>query len=306
MISLMQVAMNTSDMAGSLRFFSEVFGFRNAGAQALWGNAAAGQGLPPESRAIQWWLLGAQELFEIEFFHHTVPPQRPTPADWTPSDHGWVRFGIITDRFDSVLAALPTWGITLLADVENRTESRRCAFVEIFSHRVIEVIEATDATPCPSIAYVTSSVADLDKARIFWGETLALPIGPLDRLHTLKDEALWGLSGAPREGFVVDAGPALVEVVCYKAGRPASDIRPEDQGIPNVMLGSLDVGDVEPVLARIEATGLKRAHTLRGDGIIASSVIEAGHEIELAALPEAVLPMIGFKPHTPFLNEWVG
>jgi hypothetical protein len=49
-----------------------------------------------------------------------------------------------------------------------------------------------------------------------------------------------------------------------------------------------------------------RAHTLRGDGIIASSVIEPGREIELAALPEAVLPMIGFTPHTTFLNEWVG
>src|ERR1700744_1152730 len=94
MLKAIQIGLNTSDLAGSLRLYSEAFGFRNSGAQAVWEKTIGIQGLSPESRAIMWWMIGADRFFQLELFHHTSPVQRALPDDWKPSDHGGERFGV--------------------------------------------------------------------------------------------------------------------------------------------------------------------------------------------------------------------
>src|SRR5438132_12366591 len=99
-LGLIQVGMNTADMAGTLRLYADAFGFINGGSAGMWGNTIAVQGLPPDSRTIIWWLIGAQPFLQLELFHHTRPAQRPLRPDWRPSDHGWVRWGVGVADFD--------------------------------------------------------------------------------------------------------------------------------------------------------------------------------------------------------------
>src|SRR5207248_2327521 len=112
--NLSQLALNTTDMSASLRLYSELFGFRNAGGNAFWGELARVQGLEPDAHCVMWWMVGGATFFQLEFFHHGHPKQRPQPKDWRPSDHGWVRFGVAVDDFDRVVAGLQRRAIPVL------------------------------------------------------------------------------------------------------------------------------------------------------------------------------------------------
>src|SRR5690606_10250117 len=103
---LLQVALSTANLSGSLRLFSELFGFENAGGTAAWGNVLAMQQLPPETHCLVWWLVGATPLQQIELFQYGFPEQRPQPDDWRPSDCGWVRMGIAVRDFARVLEGM--------------------------------------------------------------------------------------------------------------------------------------------------------------------------------------------------------
>lgn len=59
---IVQIGLNTSDVAASLRFYAEAFGFRNGGGQGLWGNTIQVQGLSAEDSAMMWWMVGAQDF----------------------------------------------------------------------------------------------------------------------------------------------------------------------------------------------------------------------------------------------------
>ena len=96
---LFQVGLNASDLAASLRFYAEIFGFANAGGQAGWGPGMALQGLEAGGQTLIWWMVGRQKRVQFELFHHTGPTQRPQPADWSPTDHGWVRIGLVVSDF---------------------------------------------------------------------------------------------------------------------------------------------------------------------------------------------------------------
>src|SRR3954469_13691410 len=102
-LQVIQIGASTSDLAGTLRLFTDAFGFQNAGGQGLWGKTIGVQGLAPDSRAIMWWMVGAQEFFQLEFFHYSKPAPRPKRADWTPADHGWGRFGLAVSDFDRAM-----------------------------------------------------------------------------------------------------------------------------------------------------------------------------------------------------------
>ena len=305
MLQVIEVAMNTCDMAGSLRFYSEVFGFRNAGGQCTWGNVIRAQGLPPESRALKWWLVGKQDLVHLEFFTHTVPAQRPQRADWSPRDRGWVRFGLRVRDFDQTLAALATWGIRTFTAPVGEPGSRRLAFHEPLGAVVVEVIEAPDVEARAEIASVTASVADLEAVRAFYEDMLGFAITPLDDYRPAADEALWGLADAKRDGFVADGRSMKIEVVRYDspAGFADPDYRSTDQGMVNIAIGSHDKADAAAALANFRAAGLNIPHVVENDEVVAAFVADAGRQIELAAFSPKYRSAFGFTEHMPFLNE---
>lgn len=298
MLKVFQIALVTPDLPGSVRFYAEVFGFRNAGGQCSWGSRI--QGLEPDTRHVMWWLIGAQDFFQLEIFEYSQPISRPLPADWRPSDHGWVRFGIIVPDFDACLAATDAHGIALLAPPGERNGRRRMAIRDPFSQVIVEAIETdVPGVEGPVIAYATSSVSDIVSARVFYGEILGLEVSPLERLHQPSDEALWGLSGTSREGFVAGSQFPLLEIVSYNepVGRPKpDDHRLSDIGIMNVALGARTAAPVARVLDRLEEQGLVPPFRFENGENICGYITMPEREIEFASIPEELDDVYGFSP----------
>jgi len=312
---MLKVALNTLDLPGTMRLYSELFGFASGGGNAFWGPPMRVQGLPPEARGIIWWLVGRDKSFQLELFQHTNPPQRKLPQDWRPCDHGWTRVGIAISDFEQAAAVLQNWRIPPLGPVTRVNGLRRVAFRDPFVGVVIEVFEDGEALPGgrrersrdldPTVIYAATSVADLESAREFYSQTLGLPLQPLETLHDESAEALWGLAGARREGFIAQAGSRLIEVVQYRepSGRPRRiDYQTSDQGIMNVGIGMRDTDEVRALIRKIGESGLRTTEILGGDAGLASYVLDAGRELELIGLPEAAEPYWGFEPATPFLS----
>lgn len=306
-LSVCQVALCSSSPSGSLRLFSDAFGFANAGGSAAWGDVLAMQGLSEETHAIIWWMVGAQDFFQLEIFHHGYPEQRPLPEDWRPCDHGWVRFGIKVADFDRVEAHLEQRGVPVIGR-SGEAPSRRLAFREPYAGCVIEAIER-EGLEGPAVAYATSSVADIGAARAFYGDVVQADIRPLEELHSPEDEALWGLPGAKREGFLarLPGSSAVLEIVQYSspAGRPRrADHRSSDQGFLNVAVGSRDLDTVRALIGRVQESGMPTTNVVDNGMICGTYIIEPGYELEMLSIPPELDAATGFAPSPlPFVND---
>ena len=212
-LRFIQIALNTVDLAASVRLYNEVFRYANGGGQVGWGKVMNVQGLDPEGQTLVWWMIGRHPRIQFEIFHHTGPLIRKQREGWSPADHGWVRYGVAVADFDGVLARLGERNIAPLGPVLTTRGLRRFAIRDPWCGIIIEVWEDGDAIPGnrspenanasdPLLLYATASVADLAATRRYYSEILQLPIAPLERLHAEEDEALWGLAGAKREGFL--------------------------------------------------------------------------------------------------------
>ncbi len=301
-LKVIQIGMNTADMIGTLRLFHEAFGFVNAGSAGMWGNTIGVQGLPPDSRTIIWWMIGSQDYFQIELFHHTKPAQRPLRADWKPSDHGWVRMGIAVADFDACVKALASNGVVPVTIPVGDTGKRRVAFRDPFVGSMVEIIEKPSVKGS-EVVYATSSVSNLESARKFYGEAIGLEICPTEQLHTPEHEALWGLAGTKRDGFLARAGDIFLEIVQYKdpMGRPRpSDYRVSDQGFVNVALGSRQADVVAAALDRVKAAGHAPPSIFNAGGIVWGSITDAERELEFGSTPTTTDAGLGFIAGAPF------
>lgn len=307
-MQVIQVGLNTTDMLGTLRLYAEVFGFQNSGCTAIWGDVMRVQGLETDARSVLWWMVGRQEFFQFDICHHETPQQRPKPSDWRPCDIGWMRMGIRIGDLDDVLAKLAQRGVALLGGPATIRGSRRVALSDPFVGIVLELIEdlSPEAKSGPAIDYVTSSVSDLEGARSYYCDLLGLTELDGDTLHSAEDESLWGLGGATREAFVVEAaGEIRLEIVHYidPVGRaPAADHCIVDEGIMNVALGSHDTSEVSDVLDRVQAAGYQPPKVLKGD-IVVAYVVDRERELEFLGVPEAMLEPFGFVAQGPFLGS---
>ncbi len=302
-MEIIQVGINTSDIAGSLRLYFEAFGFENGGGQALWGETLKVHGLDPGDRALMWWMVGGQKFCQLEFFHHSKPGQRPMPEGWQPCDIGWSRIGLEVADLDRTIATLERDSIPILGRTDG-TGEHRLGFRDPFAGIAVEVSERKGISG-PHLRYAASSVSDLDAALEYYRDVLGLAISPLESLHTAEDEKLWGLAGARREGFVASAGDRHLEIVRYDEpqGRPQPhDHRICDQGIMNVALGSRSRDEVEKLLTRLAAAGYRPPAVFRHQDVVAAYIVEPEREIELAAIPEEMDQVVGFEPVGPFFT----
>jgi catechol 2,3-dioxygenase-like lactoylglutathione lyase family enzyme len=244
-LRFIQIALTTVDLAASVRFYNEVFRYTNGGGQVGWGHVMDVQGLDPDGQTLVWWLIGRHPRIQFEIFHHTGPLIRPQSQGWSPADCGWVRYGVAVADFNGVRERLARRKIAPVGPVLTTRGLRRFAIRDPWCGIIIEVWEDGDGIPGirapeganasdPLILYATASVSDLAAARHFYSEILRLPIAPLELLPVDSDEALWGLAGAKRDGFLVEAGNGFLEIVEYASprGRPRpADHRLSDQGI---------------------------------------------------------------------------
>lgn len=301
---LLQVALSTSNMSGSLRLFSELFGFANAGGSAAWGDVLAMQQMPADTHCLVWWLVGATPLLQVELFQYGFPEQRPQPDDWRPSDCGWVRMGIAVSDFERVVEGLRRMEIAPIGQSGGDGVGRRLAFREPYAGGIIEVIEQAGVAG-PTVVYATSSVADLDAARRFYAEVVGGEIRELGVLHQPEDEALWGLAGARREGFIVDLPGGMLEIVHYSSpkGRPRPvDARTNDLGFINVALGGPKQDEVRALIQRIKAHGVPTTVMVDTELLTGTYVTHPGYELELMNVPAELEAMLGFRPAVPFVS----
>lgn len=311
---LAQIALCTSDIPRSVQLYSEVFGFAEAGGRSLWGPRVARiQATGDDGAFVLWWLVGRQDLVQLELFHHTTPAQRPLPADWQPSDLGWVRFGLAVPDFGGALVRLRERGVATLTEPLAVDGLRRVCFRDPWARCVVEVMEEGSATPggirprfydlVPTVVYAALSVPDLGPARAFFCDTLGLVEEPGEVLHRPEHEALWGLAGARRESFVARGGDVFLEVVRYDdpVGRPKpEDYLLSDQGFMNVALGFREKTDLDATYARFAAGGY---HDNNEPPAVAGGtyVVDAqGNSLELLLAPRELDAAFGFQPHPLF------
>jgi catechol 2,3-dioxygenase-like lactoylglutathione lyase family enzyme len=310
---LAQIALCTTDVPRSVQLYTEAFGFAEAGGKVLWGQRVGQiQGLGDDAAFTLWWLVGRQDLVQLEFFHHTTPPQRAV-ADRAPNDLGWSRFGITVPDFEPALERLAGLGVTPLSEPLVHDGLRRACFRDPYTGTLVEVLEEGLATPggirprfydlVPAVVYATVNVPDLAEARRFFLDTLGLEEEPETDLHPPELEALWGLAGARREGFVARGGDVYLEVVCYlePEGRPLPDDHLlSDRGFMNVAFGFREQDALAETYARVEASGY-RDNFRMPNGAGGTYVNDAlGNTAELLIAGRELDPAFGFQPHPLF------
>lgn len=316
-MQLSQIALCTSDLPSSIRLYTEAFGFAEAGNRVLWGERIAKiQQLGDDCAFSIHWLVCRQDLAQLEFFHHTVPPQRPRLGERGPADLGWTRWGVAIPDFDAALGRLRAFGVEPLAEPLAVDGLRRVAFQDPYVGCVVEVFEEGAATPggirprfydlVPALVYATLSVADLDEARRFYVDSLGLEEDTATQLHPPETEALWGLAGARRDTALLRAGDGWIELVRYEepAPRPLPDDRLlSDQGFMNVALGFRDGGRLNAVYERIVANGYSAnspAPRTAGGTYVQDGL---GTTVELLVAPREFDAGFGFAPHPMFRRQ---
>jgi catechol 2,3-dioxygenase-like lactoylglutathione lyase family enzyme len=310
---LAQIALCTTDVPRSVQLYTEAFGFAEAGGKVLWGERVARiQALGDDTAFVLWWLVGRQDLVQLEFFHHTTPRQRAI-ADRAPNDHGWSRFGITVPDFDPALQRLAALGIDLLDEPLVHEGLRRACFRDPYTGVLVEVLEEGTTTPggirprfydlVPAVVYAAISVPDLAVARRFFVETLGLAEEPQTVIHPPELESLWGLSGTKSESFVARGGDVYLEVVSYSdpAGRPlADDHLLSDRGFMNIALGYREPEALAATYERVVANGYRdnfRAPRSAGGTYLND---HQGNTLEILLAARELDPAFGFAPQPLF------
>jgi catechol 2,3-dioxygenase-like lactoylglutathione lyase family enzyme len=309
-----QLAFCTSDLPGSVRLYSEAFGFAPAGGNMVWGQWLADiQGLGEDAATAIAWLVGRQDLLQLEFFNHTLPRPRPLAADWRPSDLGWVRWGLTIPDFEAALDRLHGLRVSTMTDPQNHDGLRRVCFRDPGTGIVVEVMEEGSGLPggvrpryydlAPGVVYATLSVPDLEEARSFYLDTLGLVEEDVT-LHTPEMESLWGLSEARGDSFVARGGDVYLEVVHYTdpVGRPRPDgYRLSDQGFMNIAVGTRVRAESEAIIEQVRAAGHRINAELPGVAAGGTYMNDgSGNSLEVICAPREFDSTFGFAP-TPQL-----
>jgi catechol 2,3-dioxygenase-like lactoylglutathione lyase family enzyme len=298
-----QVGLNTTDTAGTLRLYSEAFGYQNGGGTALWGYTIGIQGLSGDSRALISWLVSGREFFQLEVFQHSRPAPRLLPDDWRPTDHGWTRFGVAVEDFDQALRVLGDWDVEFIGGVRTADGRPRAAFRDPFCGVVVEVLATGADAGAPYVEYVTFSTGDLESAARVYRDALGFELLPIDTLHSDTNERSLGAS-EDREGFVVCAGGTSLEVVRYSGGRPKSvGARICDQGIMNVALGARVRAPVGKAIDALRGLGYEPPNVVdRGGERVGAYFVDPDVELEIISMPAEFDAAFGFVPGRPFLT----
>ncbi|KXF56471.1 hypothetical protein AXA44_34590 [Rhodococcus sp. SC4] len=310
----MQIAMCTNAIGRSVRLYTEVFGFAEASGEVLYGEGLARmQAVGNTTTCLGWWLLARQPFIQLELFQHEVPRQRPLPIDWRPNDHGWVRWGFAVPDFDDCLQRLRNFGIDTITDPMCFSDGvRRVAFRDPHVGTVVEILEDGPDLPGgspphyfnnkPAILYSAVVVPNIGSARDFWIGTLGLEEVSSDVLHTAEMEILWGLPGAERTSFVVDADGTFVEVIAYQSpiGKAKSpDYRLSDQGLQNIALGYRDRRHLDELVSRLDSEGHTLNSPLGPDNGAPTGTYTAGHDgtsVEILTILSDFDEFAGYRP----------
>ncbi len=306
-----QFALSTSDMPRATQLYCDVLGCLKAGGLVIWGDFLARLQRVPDPAAALWWLIDRQDFVQLEIWGYTRPVPRPLPLDWRPCDIGYTRMTFHVDDFDGVLARLPTMGLSTMTDPRGPDGDRRVCFRDHDGF----IIELNERDPIPdarpprwpesgcAVRSVSLSVPDLDKARRFWVETLALEVIDASLLHTPAMEELWGLPAARAETLLLRAGDQLIELQQYHD--PAPRPRPDgyllsDVGILNIALGYRTRDAFSAAFTRLLDNGYTANVMPNDEGPFTSSYVndDQGFSLEIFHCAPEVDQFLGFMPES--------
>lgn len=309
---IIQIVMGSDDLPFCKHFYSTVFGFAGAGERLTY-TQHNGQvmGFRGWGGATILYMIGRQELMQLEFWTHTSPPQRPLPAEWRPNDIGFCRLGVSVPGFDETLARLAVLGVSTITAPAVVGGLRRVCFRDPTVGIPIEIMEEGPGLPGerddyhalePAVVYVAVSVTDLDEAVAYFGDVVGLEKTDV-KLHSSDEERLWGLPNARRRTVVLRGGTTFMELVQYETpvGRP----RPLDdgldrQGFKTVAIGFRDPVETGGIFGRVNAAGLGWTVAEPASFIGGNHVVGAvAHHMKILSVPHEVERQFGYSPEPP-------
>lgn len=307
--SIIQIVLGSDDLPFAKHLYSTVFGFAVSGERLIYSrHNGQAMGLGEWGGATVLYMVGRQELLQLEFWTHTRPAQRPLPADWRANDIGFCRLGISVPDFTATLGRLAELGVPTMTAPIGVDGSRRVCFRDPTVGIPVEIMEDSADLPGkrdryhdldPAVVYVSASVMDLDEAVAFFAGVVGLEHADLE-LHTADDERLWGLPNARRRTAVLRGGTVFLELVQYEtpAGRPRPlDDALDQQGFKTVAVGFRDPADTGGVFRRVRASGLDWTVAAPASHIGGNHVIGAvAHHMKTLSVPHEVERQFGYSP----------
>ena len=307
--NIAQIVLGSDNLPFCKHLYATVFGFAGAGDRLIY-SEHNGQvmGLGAQGGATVLYMVGRQELMQLEFWTHTTPPQRPLPEDWRPNDIGFCRLGISVPDFTATLERLSGLGIRTLTPAIKVDGLLRVCFRDPTIGIPVEIMEEGAGLPGrrdryhdldPAVAYVAVSVTNLEDALGYFVGVIGLE--PVEaELHAQDHEALWGLPDARRRTALLRGGTTFMELVQYEypAGRP----RPLDdgldrQGFKTVAVGFRDPSDTGAVFRRVNEAGLCWTVAEPLSHIGGNHVVGAvAHCMKTLSVPLEVERQFGFSP----------
>jgi short-subunit dehydrogenase/catechol 2,3-dioxygenase-like lactoylglutathione lyase family enzyme len=321
-VRLSQIALSTSDVRGSQRWYREVLGLEPAGGTNLFAGPLSSmvQGVP-RSASTCWWLVDRQDFFQVELFEFRSPLVRALPSDWRPCDVGYSSVSFAVDDLDATIERARGAGSPPLTNPIGAAGNRRVC-VRDPEGVLIELMEDDPRAPMersrprPEIPAVvrsiTVSVPDLERSRRFFVDVLGLTVAEGLELHRTEHEALWGLESARSQRLCLWADDLVVELAAYADPVPRpwpQGYRISDLGLLNIAFGFRDREGFEEAVRRCREAGLE------GNGpplrLGAWSVIyvndDQGFSVELLHVEPWYERQMGFRPRpTPRIAPFAG
>ncbi len=306
---ILQIVIGSDNLPLCKHLYASVFGFSGAGERLIYSeHNGRVMGLGRWGGATVLYMVGRQELVQLEFWTHTTPRQRSLPADWRPNDIGFCRLGISVPDFYATLGRLAAANCPVLTPPIKHDGLWRVCFRDPTIGIPVEIMEEGEALPGtrdryhdldPAIVYAAVSVIDLGEAVTFFGDVVGLEKTGVE-LHTPEHEALWGLSNAKRKAALLRGGSVFLEIVEYEepAGRATSpDGSLDRQGFKAVAVGSRDPVETGAIFRRVKAAGLswtveKPASFIGGNHVVGA----VAHQMKTLSVPHELERQFGYSP----------
>lgn len=310
--SIIQIVLGSDNLPLCKHLYSTVFGFAVSGERLIYSqHNGEVMGLGDWGGATVLYMVGRQELMQLEFWTHTQPPQRSTPPDWRANDIGFCRLGISVPDFDETLKRLTDLGISTITTPDEVNGLRRVCFSDPTTTIPVEIMEEGLTLPGerdryhdlkPSVVYAAASVTDLDQAIGYFGDVVGLEKLDIE-LHPAEQERLWGLPDAERRTAILRGGTTFLELVQYEtpAGRP----RPRNdtldrQGFKTVAVGYRDPEDTGRIFQRVRDAGYDWTVPEPGSFVGGNHVIGAvAHHMKTLSVPLELERQFGYSPEPP-------
>lgn len=310
--NIVQIVLGSDNLPFAKHLYSSVFGFATGGERLIY-SRHNGQvmGLGDWGGATVLYMVGRQELMQLEFWTHTTPPQLPLPADWQPNDIGFCRLGISVPDFNATLERLSELDVPTMTAPVTVDGLRRVCFRDPTVGIPVEIMEEGIGLPgerdayhdlAPAIVYVAVSVIDLDETINFFCDVVGLEKAEVE-LHSSDQEQLWGLLHAVRKVAVLRGGTTFLELIEYET--PVGRLRPMDdglnrQGFKTVAVGYRNPTETSAIFRRVEASGLAWTVPAPASHIGGNHVIGAvAHRMKTLSVPYEVERQFGYSPEPP-------